>query len=212
MRSGIEEAWDKKLGEEKWEYVDPISSEVRDFDRRVYIEARGGRLVEWVTDSGIVVRQDIRLLVPRNSLYSGLEAPEIVIPDPKDRGRGPFRKRSVFGFCVQGTRSGPRLLLLPRTPSRSISRTYTSSTRITSPPAGIYSGQPSSPWTVRGSLFFETPWKTCSLRSVKLVADGSRSGAGVGRGFKGFKVSLNIIDDPLFEPIHLFWIHVKLWS
>lgn len=204
MRSGIEEAWDKKLGEEK-EYVDPISSEVRDFDRRVYIEARGGRLVEWVTDSGIVVRQDIRLLVPRNSLYSGLEAPEIVIPDPKDRGRRPFRKRSVFGFCVQGTRSGPRLLLLPRT--RSISRTYTSSTRITSPPAGIYSGQPSSPWTVRGSLFFETPWKTCSLRSVKLVADlvGSGSGTRVGRGFKGFKGSLNIIDDPLFvETVHLF--------
>lgn len=26
--------------------------------------------VEWVTDSGIVVRQDIRLTVPRNSLYS----------------------------------------------------------------------------------------------------------------------------------------------
>lgn len=36
------------------------------------ISRLGPRTVEWVTDSGIVVRQDIRLLVPRNSLYSGL--------------------------------------------------------------------------------------------------------------------------------------------
>lgn len=33
--------------------------------------SRWVRAAEWVTDSGIVVRQDIRLPVPRNSLYSG---------------------------------------------------------------------------------------------------------------------------------------------
>ena len=116
-------------------------AEVRFRWTRLYGTYRGGsnRLSGWLT-LGIVVLQDIRLSVPRNSLYSVQRGPgDRYMPTWLKRSRSPVRKRSFFGFCAskalgQGHRP------LPRMPSRSISRTYTSSARITLPSAGIYSG------------------------------------------------------------------------
>lgn len=71
IRTHTEEIWNKKSGREARLRQFDLLRPCPDFDRGVYIEVRA-RTVEWVTDSGIVVRQDIRLLVPRNSLYSGL--------------------------------------------------------------------------------------------------------------------------------------------
>lgn len=87
-----------------------------DFVLRVYIEIGPGQVSGWVTP-GIVVQQDIRLLVPRNSLYSGRgwgpeDEVEIVmcLPDPKDPRLGSIHFwDSASKALGQGRRPGSTL-------------------------------------------------------------------------------------------------------
>lgn len=112
--------------------VDPASLFPQARFRRTRLYRGGSEASEWVTDSGIVVRQDIRLSVPRNSLYSErrMRIPRSLYAYLTQKILLVRSEALVFGI-LRGRHSVRDDWPLPRMPSRSISRTYTSSTRIT---------------------------------------------------------------------------------